>query len=328
MQQRISKLRHLIVNNLPVILILILASFYRLYRIEDYMTFLGDEGRDVLVVYNILHGKLTLLGPTSSVGGFFLGPIYYYFMAPFLWLFNYNPVGPAIGVALIGIATVFLLYKIALTLFNKRIALIASFLYSISPLVVTYSRSSWNPNPMPFVSLLTLISVFYAIKKNSLKLFVMCGFLMGIAFQLHYLALFLGTIVLFYVLFTTVYKSNLKRSIEQFIKRVGAIFLGLIIGWSPFLAFEIRHDFIDFKNVFNFVVHSQDTGVSSGLFSIIYDLFFRLFARTIFGFPPIEHTGIYGNSILWAWSMLALAIGVLSVVILLSNFYKSLNIEF
>jgi len=146
MQQRISKLRHLIVNNLPVILILILASFYRLYRIEDYMTFLGDEGRDVLVVYNILHGKLTLLGPTSSVGGFFLGPIYYYFMAPFLWLFNYNPVGPAIGVALIGIATVFLLYKIALTLFNKRIALIASFLYSISPLVVTYSRSSWNPN--------------------------------------------------------------------------------------------------------------------------------------------------------------------------------------
>ena len=327
MQQRISKLRHLIVNNLPVILILILASFYRLYRIEDYMTFLGDEGRDVLVVYNILHGKLTLLGPTSSVGGFFLGPIYYYFMAPFLWLFNYNPVGPAIGVALIGIATVFLLYKIALTLFNKRIALIASFLYSISPLVVTYSRSSWNPNPMPFVSLLTLISVFYAIKKNSLKLFVMCGFLMGIAFQFHYLALFLGTIVLFYVLFTTVYKSNLKRSIEQFIKRVGAIFLGLIIGWSPFLAFEIRHDFIDFKNVFNFVVHSQDTGVSSGLFSIIYDLFFRLFARTIFGFPPIEHTGIYGNSILWAWSMLALAIGVLSVVILLSNFYKSLKVK-
>jgi len=42
------------------------------------MTFLGDEGRDVLIVYNILHGKLTLLGPTASVGGFFLGPIYYY----------------------------------------------------------------------------------------------------------------------------------------------------------------------------------------------------------------------------------------------------------
>src|ERR1035437_10265433 len=78
-------------QNIFIALILILAAFLRLYRIADYMTFLGDEGRDVLTVYGILHGHLTLLGPTSSVGGFFLGPIYYYFMAPFLWLFNDNP---------------------------------------------------------------------------------------------------------------------------------------------------------------------------------------------------------------------------------------------
>src|SRR3989344_1455399 len=89
-----------------LVFILIYAAFLRLYLIMDYMTFLGDEGRDVLIVYKILHGDLTLLGPTASVGGFFLGPIYYYFMAPFLWLFNYNPVGPAIMVALFGIATV------------------------------------------------------------------------------------------------------------------------------------------------------------------------------------------------------------------------------
>ena len=55
-------------------IILAIAAFMRLYKIQDYMTFLGDEGRDVLVVYNILHGHLTLLGPTSSVGGFFFGP--------------------------------------------------------------------------------------------------------------------------------------------------------------------------------------------------------------------------------------------------------------
>ena len=65
-------------KNLLLVLILGLAAFLRLYKIQDYMTFLGDEGRDVLVAYNILHGHLTLLGPTSSVGGFFLGPIYSY----------------------------------------------------------------------------------------------------------------------------------------------------------------------------------------------------------------------------------------------------------
>ena len=159
------------------ILILVLAAFYRLYKIADYMTFLGDEGRDVLVAYNILHGHLTLLGPTSSVGGFFLGPIYYYFMAPFLLLFNYNPVGPAVMVALFGVATVFLVYKICLTFFNKNVAIFAALLYSISPLVVAYSRSSWNPNPLPFFSLLTLFTLYKAVKKKAIKVFLACGIL-------------------------------------------------------------------------------------------------------------------------------------------------------
>src|SRR3990167_9543740 len=130
-----------------VVLIVLIALYLRLYNISHYMIFLGDEGRDALTSYSILHGDLTLLGPTASVGGFFLGPIYYYLMAPFLWLFNYDPVGPAIMVALFGIATVWLVYKIGKEFFGSSVGLIASGLYAISPLVITYSRSSWNPNP-------------------------------------------------------------------------------------------------------------------------------------------------------------------------------------
>src|SRR5438477_9425897 len=105
-------------RNILLIFILIFASFLRLYKIADYLTFLGDEGRDVLTVYNILHGHFTLLGPTASVGGFFLGPIYYYFMAPFLWLSQYDPTGPAIAIALLGVATVWLIYKIGKEFFG------------------------------------------------------------------------------------------------------------------------------------------------------------------------------------------------------------------
>jgi hypothetical protein len=110
--------------NIPIFLILILAAFMRLYHISEYLTFLGDEGRDVLVVKHILDGNLTLLGPTASVGGFFLGPIYYYFMAPFLWLFGYNPVGPAVMVALVGTLTVWLVYKVSKELFGYFPAII------------------------------------------------------------------------------------------------------------------------------------------------------------------------------------------------------------
>ena len=75
-------------------IILFVGAFLRLYNISGYMTFLGDEGRDVLIVKRmIVDHKFTLLGPTASVGGFFLGPIYYYFMLPFLWLWRLDPTG-------------------------------------------------------------------------------------------------------------------------------------------------------------------------------------------------------------------------------------------
>src|SRR3989344_6018677 len=204
------------IGTVAVLLILLSAAFLRLYRIQDYMTFLGDEGRDVLVVYNMLHGDLTLLGPAASVGGFFLGPIYYYFMAPFLLLFNFNPVGPAVMVALFGIATVWLVYRVGSEFFGSRAGLIAAALYGISPLVIAYSRSSWNPNPMPFFSLLFLYILYKAVNRNKIILFAFCGILLGILMQLHYLATFLGVIAGVYILISRIYAGRAWRTLEDY----------------------------------------------------------------------------------------------------------------
>src|SRR3989344_3333633 len=180
------------------------------------MTFLGDEGRDVLVVYNMLHGDLTLLGPAASVGGFFLGPIYYYFMAPFLLLFNFNPVGPAVMVALFGIATVWLVYRVGSEFFGSRAGLIAAAIYGISQLVIAYSRSSWNPNPMPFFSLLFLYILYKAVNRNKIILFAFCGILLGILMQLHYLAAFLGVIAGVYILISRIYAWRAWRTLKDY----------------------------------------------------------------------------------------------------------------
>ncbi|MCL6096428.1 MAG: glycosyltransferase family 39 protein [Patescibacteria group bacterium] len=308
-----------------VIFILLLAAFLRLYRIADYMTFLGDEGRDVLKAYEILNGHLTLLGPTSSVGGFFLGPIYYYFMAPFLWLFNYNPVGPAVMVALFGIATVWLIYKFCSDLFNPRIGIIASFLYAISPLVISYSRSSWNPNPLPFFSLLILFILYKGVLRNKLKLFFTAGILFGIAMQLHYLATFLGVVIFVYVLLSEALgtKTAIQTATLSLARKYLSIFVGFIIGWSPFLAFEIRHGFLDFKNIFNFIFHSGNTGASTNFFYTIYDVFFRLFGRLIVSFPPPEQLYKYSSVAINLWTLIILSFAILSTLLLLKNLYRS-----
>jgi 4-amino-4-deoxy-L-arabinose transferase-like glycosyltransferase len=302
-----------------IFVILFIAAFLRLYRIQDYMTFLGDEGRDVLVVYNILHGNLTLLGPTASVGGFFLGPIYYYFMAPFLWLFDYNPVGPAIMVALFGIATVWLIYKVGNDFFGYGTGLIAAFLYSISPLAIAYSRSSWNPNLMPFFSLLTLYILYKAIKESKIKLFIFCGFLLGIAMQLHYLSIFLGIIIGFYILFIRLKESGPVKAIKDYFY----VLLGFLIGWLPFLAFEVRHDFPNIRSIINFVLRGQETGGNSQFFTIIENVFFRLFGRLVTNFPPPEQVSLQAHTPIALWYYATLVLGIGSVTLLVYKFIKN-----
>ena len=107
-------------THLLLALILIVAAFVRLYRISDYLHFLGDEGRDVLVVKRIIvDHKFTLLGPVTSVGSMYLGPIYYYFMVPFLWLWNLDPTGPAVMIVLFCLVTIFIMYLIGKEFFDE-----------------------------------------------------------------------------------------------------------------------------------------------------------------------------------------------------------------
>src|SRR4030042_5563705 len=92
-------------------LILLIAAYFRIYKIDEYMTFLGDEGRDVIVVRRLLvNFDPILVGPGTSIGNMYLGPLYYYMMAPFLFLAGFSPVGPAVLVALFGGDNIFFVW--------------------------------------------------------------------------------------------------------------------------------------------------------------------------------------------------------------------------
>ncbi|MBI4062470.1 glycosyltransferase family 39 protein [Candidatus Gottesmanbacteria bacterium] len=262
--------------------ILLVSAFLRLYKISEYMTFLGDEGRDVLVVKRmIVDHDLTLLGPTASVGGFYLGPIYYYFMIPFLWLWNLDPTGPAVMVALFGVATTYLLYVVGRDFFGVRAGLAASALYMLSPLAISMGRSSWNPNIVPFFSLLLIYLLWRSVEKKRGSLLFWAGVVIGIGLQLHYLFLFLIAVAVIWYALTDRSKKNIRY--------YALGFAGLVVGFSPFLAFELLKGFPNTQTILRYLASGEDTGFSLlKFFGTINEVTFRLFGRLIFRLPQPE----------------------------------------
>jgi len=246
--------------NWILILILLIGSYLRLYKIGEYMTFLGDEGRDVIIVRNLLvKADPILIGPGTSVGGMYLGPLYYYFMAPFLFLAGFSPIGPAIGVALLSIATIYLVYLAGHDWFNKTTGLIAAGLYAIAPTVIIYSRSSWNPNIMPFFALLSVYSVWKAWKEKETAWVILTSISMAFVLQSHYLGVLLIPVILIfmYLLLKEVRNNKLLKSqTTKFLLFSLALFTLLM---SPLVLFDFRHDFLNSKALYKFLTVRQET---------------------------------------------------------------------
>lgn len=317
---RLSKVTQIVKSNLSILSILFLAGFVRLYRIGDYMTFLGDEGRDMLVVRHILQGDITFLGPRASAGDFFLGPFYYYLITPFLWLFNYDPVGPAIMVAIFGIATVYLVFWVGRKFFGQKAGLIAALLYAVAPVVVRYSSSSWNPNVVPFFTLLLFISLYFAFKNKLIRLFGLVGILLGILMQLHYLATFIAVIVALCVGVCTFFdRKSYKDLLRKYVLNYFSIFIGFVISFSPFLAFEVRHGFPNIRTIFSFIFSpSLNSGEESNatFITIVLDVFYRVITKVLIFISP--DTG-WNNTLISSINIILVVLIIISLYFLLKT---------
>ncbi|MDD4938179.1 MAG: glycosyltransferase family 39 protein [Candidatus Shapirobacteria bacterium] len=244
-----------------LIIILLLGAFLRLYQIGDYMEFLGDQGRDVTIIRDFLkNGDLFFIGPQTSIGNMYLGPYFYYLIAPSLWLANYNPIGPAIFIALINIATIFLIYFVSKHWFNQSTGLIASFMFATSPVVIKYSNFIWNPNIMPFFALLFIFLFFEAIFHQKYRYFIWATLAFVMVINSHYLGLALLPLVGLYWLIQFIkFFKNKSPQIKPFlINSLIALFV-FIISLTPQILFDIKHQGQNFHALVNFFTYRETT---------------------------------------------------------------------
>ena len=242
-----------------LLVILILGAFLRLWRIDEYMTFLGDEGRDVIVVRRFLvDGDIFLIGPGTSIGNMYLGPLYYYMMAPALWLGGYSPAAPAAMIALLGVVTIAFVWYAAREWFSREAGLVAAFLYAIAPTVIIYSRSSWNPNIMPFFSLLCIFAIWRVITTKKLFWLPILGVSYAFVLQSHYLGLLLApTLVVFWLYSLHLFKK--ERRLKPFLLSTCYMLLVFAFLMSPLLVFDSRHEWRNFEAIKTFFLERQTT---------------------------------------------------------------------
>lgn len=296
--------------------ILLLATYLRFYKLSEYMTFLGDEGRDAIVIRNMLiDHHFPLIGPPTSVGNIYLGPLYYYMMAISMTIFWLNPVAAAGMNAFLGVMTVVLIYYLGKAWFGRVAGLVSAYLYAISPVTIIYSRSSWNPNPAPFFALLAVFGFYKAKKTGNFLWLILTGAMIAAAIQMHYLALILIPILTILWLLGVLIVHLPGVRMRYVVGGTTGGILAFLAVMSPLVWFDLRHNFLNYRAVTELL--SSGSAVKADIFTNVarvpgiyfYNLIGRYMAAENFYLTLIVSVLVLGL-LIYKFSWIKLMLGV------------------
>jgi len=221
--------------------ILFLLSFLLFFfKLNTSISFEGDLGRDFYEIAKISFGNITLLGPKGSFGGIYTAPYHFYLFLPFFIIFQRSLTGLILfNVLLFTFSICFLSYFISKK-FGKLTGLLSGLFLTLIPFIVFSARNPGNGfTPIAFFMVFLTIIYFFDLNKfNYLKITAL-GFLLGFILSMQFAYAILVLPILFFIFFL------LKN------KKIFVIFLiGMCLAFSPLILFELKNNFIMFKNTF------------------------------------------------------------------------------
>jgi len=232
----------MIYYNVTIVGIVLLSFILRFYKLQDLMMFIGDQGWFYISARDlILKNDVPLVGITSSHTWLHQGALWTYMLAPVLWLFNFNPVGGAYLSSLLGVITVFLVYKVGKEIFSRNIGLIAAFLYATSPLVIVHARLAYHTSPIPLFTTMLFYAVYKWIKGNVFY-FPFIIFLLAILYNLELATFTLVPIIVILLLTGFATKKEWVKGLVN--KKIVLLsFIGFIVPMIPMIIYDFSHGF-------------------------------------------------------------------------------------
>lgn len=232
-------------------IVLIGAFFVRTYRLDQLLGFYYDQGRDAKIIWDLWHNHtLFLIGPTTGLAGIFLGPFYYYLIAPFYLLGRGDPVWPATFLAFTSTCSVFLLYWLGWKMFNRSAGLIAATIGAFSYYLVLASRWLSNPTPLLLSSMILLLAMWMVVSNKSRWWWILIALTVGVS--LHFEA----ASAVFYIPMIIVFAIWQRKQFPSLLI-FGITILAFGITLLPQILFDLRHEHILFNNVYHTFIEQK-----------------------------------------------------------------------
>lgn len=172
----------------------------RLYDLEGKSVFGYDQVDNAWAIKNIIiDGKLPMVG-TQVKGntGFFIGPLYYYYLVPFYLLSNLDPIASGFAAVFASIFSFIVIFYVSRKIFNVKVALIALFITTFSSYIITLDRTQWHVNFMVPITFLIFYSL-YQISKGKIGYTFLLIVSLGVSLHVHF------TSILYFLLIIMIY---------------------------------------------------------------------------------------------------------------------------
>jgi len=270
----------------PIILIVVLALFLRLYNLERRTSFDADQEEIAGRAKELISGHPVLLGPKTSLGGFSIGPGFTYLWGLSDIFTKDNPIAGVCMSVFLGMGFILLIYFFTRKIYSERTALILSFISAVSLTLITWDQSPWAPSLFYLAELLVICGVYISDRKP-IGIFVsFLGFAIG--FQAHFAIFLLPPAALIYWL---IFRPKFNR------KWILYSLLIIIVGLTPNVIFDVTHHFVNFERLLS-IFKLAVAGMAPPMSKIIMTLVSNSVSFYYMSFPEILRIVIFVATIL------------------------------
>lgn len=256
-----AKLKSFYKNRTVLILIglFAIALVLRFLYFPNNIYFGFDQARDAFISQEILHGKIKIVGPTTSIPGLNHGAFFYYLFAPIYLISNFDPTGLSVFLRTYNALGIILIFLIGKNLFNKRVGILATLLYAFSYEQTQYAVFMTHPALAVITVLTFYLGLSYLLFKKKPFGLPLAVLGLGLSFQFHFL---LAYLFLIFIVSLLIFRGRIPK---LNFKIISLSVLTLLFTLSTFIVAEIKFGFSGVHNfISSFSTYSQSASAARG----------------------------------------------------------------